>query len=402
MAAMSDVSQAIAQSTTVPEELVMRSAKARAQASGTSVDDVLAAWSGGAAIPSSAAPTPAVATPEADTSAPETVAASAEAPAAEVIAPPAGAAEPVAVAVATIEEPAEEPIEALPLRDRLSFAVKLGAGAGFMFGIFAALVSTRFALARIAPAFDGEALRASSLSAPGDVLLYVTALTTVFGAVLAAGAAAIPAWFDRGFTIRTSSRSLTVIGAAVGAVSGLVGSGVLLGAGSTVEPALPEDPVMVALAPVASSILLIVIMVVVGIAVAAVVQMMALPAGLNAAEEAESDVIKHRLATSYLMPVLVILAIASFVLPFAWLLLTFHGSAPIIAIVAAGGVLTFAGLAASKPNGSISAGEFAVAAAGIGVVLLFVALVTNAVSGGGDHSEVESPAEDNAVVQVWI
>jgi hypothetical protein len=188
----------------------------------------------------------------------------------------------------------------------------------------------------------------------------------------------------------------------VGAVAGLVGSGVLIGAGSTIEPVLPEDPVMVAMSPVASSLLLVVIMIIVGVAVAVAVQLMASPAGLTEDEEAESDVIKHRLATSYLMPVVVILAIASFVLPFAWLLLTFHASAPLIAIVAAGGVLTFASLAASKPNGTISAGEFAVAAVGIGVVLLFVALVTNAVSGGGEHSETDQPAGDHAIVQVWL
>ncbi len=394
---MSDVSQAIAQSTTVPEELVMRAAKARAQASGTSVDDVLAAWSGGGSITASA-PSPAPATDPTPT-APATAAAE------ETIVPvaaPAPVAEPLEVAVAVMEVEEDEPIEAVALRDRLLFAVKLGAGAGLMFGIFAALVSTRVALSRIAPAFEGEALSASSLSAPADVLLYVTALTTLFGALLASAAAAIPAWFDRGFTVRTSTRSLTVIGAAVGALAGLIGSGVIMAAGSTVEPALPEDPVMVALAPVGSSILLVAVMVAVGISVAMVVQAMALPAGLTASEEVESDVIKHRLATSYLMPLLVILAIAAFVLPFAWLLLTFHASAPLIAIVAAGGILTFAGLAASKPNGSISAGEFAVAAVGIGIVLLFVALVTNAISGGGEHSDEESPTEDHAVVQVRI
>lgn len=397
MASMSDVSQAIAQSTSVPEDLVMRSAKARAQASGTSVDDVLAAWSGGGSITASA-PSPAPATDP--TPAAPTVAAT-EAPVAPAAASP-PVAEPIETAVAVLEVDEDEPIEPVALRDRLSFAVKLGAGAGLMFGIFAALVSTRVALSRISPAFEEEALRASSLSSPAGVLLYVTALTTIFGALLASAAAAIPTWFDRGFTVRTSSRSLTVIGAAVGALAGLIGSGVLMAAGATVEPTLPEDPVMVALAPVGSSILLVAIMVVVGIAVAMAVQAMALPAGLTPSEEAESDVIKHRLATSYLMPLLVILTIVSFVLPFAWLLLTFHASAPLIAIVAAGGVLTFAGLAASKPNGSISAGEFAVAAVGIGVVLLFVALVTNAISGGGEHADQESPAEDHAVVQVWI
>lgn len=397
MAAMSDVSQSIAQSMKVPEELVLRSARARAEASGSSVDDVLSAWSGGGSVSSAA---PAAAAPI-ETSAPAEVVAetSTEVPIAET---PQPAVTQAAVSVVVLEEP-EEPIVAPPIRDRLLFGAKLGAMAGLMFGIFAALVSTRFALTRIAPAFDGEALRASSLIAPPNVVLYVTILTTLFGGLLAGAASAIPAWFDRDFSIRSRRASLTVVGAAVGAVAGLVGSGVLIGAGSTIEPVLPEDPVMVAMSPVASSLLLVVIMIIVGVAVSAAVQMMALPAGLTEDEEAESDVIKHRLVTSYFMPILVILAIASFVLPFAWLLLTFHASAPLIAIVAAGGVLTFAGLAASKPNGSISAGEFAVAAVGIGVVLLFVALVTNAVSGGdSEHSETEQPAGDHAVVQVWV
>ena len=379
----------------------MRSAKARAQASGTSVDDVLAAWAGGGSIAASA-PSPAPASDPAPAAAAEVAPEAGNEVVAEVVATSAPATEPAEVAVAVLEMDEDEPIEAVSLRDRLAFGVKIGAAAGLMFGIFAALVSTRVALSRIAPEFDGEALHASSLSAPADVLLYVTALTTIFGALLASAAASIPTWFDRGYTVRTSNRSLTVIGAAVGAVAGLIGSGVIMAAGTTVEPTLPEDPVMVALAPVGSSILLVAGMVAVGILVAMVVQAMALPAGLTAGEEVESDVIKHRLATSYLMPVLVIGAIASFVLPFAWLLLTFHASAPLIAIVAAGGILTFAGLAASKPNGSISAGEFAVAAVGIGIVLLFVALVTNAVSGGGGHSDEESPAEDHAVVQVRI
>lgn len=398
MAAMSDVSQSIAQSMKVPEELVMRSARARAEASGSSVDDVLSAWSGGGAV-SSAAPS---AAPVA-TSAPVEVAAETPADVPIVEAPELVVAQSAApMAVAVLEEQGE-PIQAPPIRDRLMFGARLGAMAGLMFGIFAAVVSTRFALTRIAPAFDGDALRASSLATPADVVLYVTILTTLFGGLLAGAASAIPAWFDRHYSIRSRRGSLTVVGAAVGAVAGLVGSGVLIGAGSTIEPVLPEDPVMVAMSPVASSVLLVVIMVMVGVVVSAAVQIMALPAGLTKDEEAESDVIKHRLATSYLMPVFVILAIASFVLPFAWLLLTFHASAPLIAIVVAGGVLTFAGLAASKPNGSISAGEFAVATVGIGIVLLFVALVTNAVSGGdNEHPETDQPDGDHAVVQVWV
>ena len=52
--------QAAAAAIGAPEELVMRSARARSEASGTSVDDILAAWAGGTAAPTgSAAPAPA-------------------------------------------------------------------------------------------------------------------------------------------------------------------------------------------------------------------------------------------------------------------------------------------------------------------------------------------------------
>ncbi len=55
---MSDLSAAAA-NVGGPEDLVMRSARARAEATGASVDDILAAWAGGAAAP----PSPAQAAP---------------------------------------------------------------------------------------------------------------------------------------------------------------------------------------------------------------------------------------------------------------------------------------------------------------------------------------------------
>lgn len=55
---MSDLSAAAAR-VGGPEDLVMRSAKARAQATGSSVEDVLAAWAGGGSAPAAAAPAPA-------------------------------------------------------------------------------------------------------------------------------------------------------------------------------------------------------------------------------------------------------------------------------------------------------------------------------------------------------
>ena len=71
---MSDFLAAAANSIGAPEELVQRSAEAKAQATGGSVDDILAAWAGGtSAPPSEPAQEPTVATPtqEAPVAAPE-------------------------------------------------------------------------------------------------------------------------------------------------------------------------------------------------------------------------------------------------------------------------------------------------------------------------------------------
>ena len=63
---MSDQLSAAAQAMGTPEDLVMRSARARAAATGTDVDAVLAAWAGGEAPPAGSAP--AAPEPAADTS----------------------------------------------------------------------------------------------------------------------------------------------------------------------------------------------------------------------------------------------------------------------------------------------------------------------------------------------
>ena len=95
---MSDAA-AVAATTGVPEELIVRAAKARAAASGTSIDAVLGAWTGGGSI-AAPAPTataePAAAAPV-ETTAPESDSASpSETPA--PAAPEAPVAAPVAVA----------------------------------------------------------------------------------------------------------------------------------------------------------------------------------------------------------------------------------------------------------------------------------------------------------------
>ena len=53
---MSDLVNKVAELLNAPVDLVQRSAEARAQASGVSVDDVLNSWAGGESVAASAAP----------------------------------------------------------------------------------------------------------------------------------------------------------------------------------------------------------------------------------------------------------------------------------------------------------------------------------------------------------
>ena len=55
---MSDLVNRVAELLNAPVDLVQRSAEARAQASGVSVDDVLNSWAGGESVAASSAPEP--------------------------------------------------------------------------------------------------------------------------------------------------------------------------------------------------------------------------------------------------------------------------------------------------------------------------------------------------------
>ena len=55
---MSDLVNKVAELLNAPVDLVQRSAEARAQASGVSVDDVLNSWAGGESVAASSAPAP--------------------------------------------------------------------------------------------------------------------------------------------------------------------------------------------------------------------------------------------------------------------------------------------------------------------------------------------------------
>ncbi|CAN5759315.1 hypothetical protein BH23ACT5_BH23ACT5_17870 [soil metagenome] len=104
---MSDLSAAAA-AMEVPEALVERSARASAEATGQSYDEVLAAWAGGEAVSSSPAPAPEPETPPSDTSTDTTPAESPPSDTPEVAppaAPPAATSAPAAPRADTLFPP---------------------------------------------------------------------------------------------------------------------------------------------------------------------------------------------------------------------------------------------------------------------------------------------------------
>jgi hypothetical protein len=98
---MSELSAAAAAALGIPEAIVQRSAAARAEETGMTVDEVLAAWAGGGDIPPPAPPAPAE--PQA-----------AEEPAAPADEPAEPAATPTPMPTPAIETPAAPPVTAAP------------------------------------------------------------------------------------------------------------------------------------------------------------------------------------------------------------------------------------------------------------------------------------------------
>lgn len=382
---MSEYLAAAASAVGGPEDLVQRSAGARAAAQGVSVDEILKAWAGGQSAPVAEAPV--AETPMAESPAPSEPAPPAPEPVSQPEAPVAAEQPVVAVPASVVMVVEEEPFEPAALADRIVFPGKLGAVIGAMFGMFLAVAVSPFFLNRAGVAGSEDDLRVVLDVNPLRFVVGAAVVSAVFGAIVARLSAIVPAWFDRGLSVRTSNVTTTSLGAALGAVLGVVGAGVLLALGSPVEPLGGDAETVTQLSVLSTMVIVLIGGALQGAITAVAAQILALPGGLTEAEQEESEVIKHRLVTSYLMPVMVVAGIAALVLPFAYLLVSFHTWAPLLAGVAAGGILAFAGLSASRPGMKITAGEFAVAAAGIGALLLIIALVANATSGGAGHEE---------------
>ena len=174
---MSEMLSAVAAALGAPEELIQRSADARASADGLDAGQVLAAWAGGAPPPPAAVTVPTAPAPE-----PEPVAA--EEPAAAVAESTEEVAQPVAVATAVLDAPELElpGIEPTPLRSRIALPAALGAAAGATFGLVTAGVGAVFLVDDAAVVERGEDFSAAVQTEILPIVIGVGLLGAVFGA----------------------------------------------------------------------------------------------------------------------------------------------------------------------------------------------------------------------------
>ena len=233
------------------------------------------------------------------------------------------------------------------------------------------------------------------------LLIGVALVSVVFGAVVASLARAAAGWANPAMQLASSKSSTAWVGGLLGLVLGVAAGAVLAnGFGTAIEgseglvqlPVLPTLLVML----IGGGVL--------GAITTLATQFFAVPVAVDDADRDEIRSVRRRLGGAIGIPTAGLMLLLLLVLPFAITLIESNhltsGGAAIIAILASAGVLGFASLAGSRPNMRISFGEFLVALAGIGVIIILVFAVLNN-TGGGDEKEEPAPTSD-ATITLYI
>ncbi len=389
---MSEFLAAAAAVLNAPEELVLRSAEAKAQALGGTADDYLAAWGGG-----QAAPTPAPAAEPVTPATPPPVEQTAPPPVPEPAPPPVEV--PVAAAVAIqapvleVSTPPPPPVDPVPLRTRRKLGGRLGAIAGAAIGLVSLVALSPWLASRADTIGSDGALSPSFMLSSNWTIIWLVALFLVYGVVLSSFTTEAVGWHGPGMRIVEGRISIMLGGALTGAVIGGATGGVVVGMFGTQAPGVEEVEVSV----VAALATVVLASTALGWSVGQFSQVLGVPEGMAGAEGEEADDVRFRLRSALALPVTGVAIIALLVLPAAYLFLSFPGWAPITGSIVATSILVFAGLSASRPGMRITRGEFLLAAAGIGVVVFILVAVLNTQGAGHSESEEEHEAEGEAL-----
>lgn len=394
---VSDQLTAAAAALDLPEGLVQRSAAARATASGTSVDDVLAAWAGGAPMEVSAAGE--AAAEETDTPPmPEPSTHERESGPEPTPPPEPEPAAPLVTTIAPEPEPEKE-LDPVPLRRRVRTAVRVGAWTGAGLGLVGFVVATAGWAATATVTGEGISTPVIQVNS-NSVIIGAALVSLVFGAVSASLSRSAAAWANPGMQLSSSPASTAWLGAFIGLVLGVVAGAALTGGfGVPVE-----DLEGVAQLPVLATIgVMLIGGAFLGGVTAAVTQALGVPVSVPAEDHEQVTAVKARLGAALGIPLTGLILLLLLVVPFAWALLESNhltsGGAAIVGILTAAGVLAFATLAGGRPNVRLTFGEVMVAVAGIGTVLIVILAVLFAMS-DDEHEEPAAEPETAAVLVI--
>jgi MFS family permease len=395
---MSELLTAAADALSIPEPLVQRSAAARATANGTSVDDVLSAWAGGAPAAGSAPPAEESAPAEVEGETPaEEVATEAPAPSPEPAAQPEVVVPAAAVVVAEPEP--EVALEPVPLGRRVRTAIRVGAWTGAGLGLIGFVVASNW-WAPTATVTGEETFTPVIQASTNGVIIGAALISVVFGAVIASLSRAAASWANPGMQLNSKPSSTFWIGALIGVVLGLIAGAILSGFGTPVEGAegMVQLPVLPTLSVMAIGGALL------GGLTAALTQATGVPVAVADGDGEEIETVRKRLGWAFGVPLTGLLLLLLLVLPFAWTLIQSNhltgGGAAVIGILTAAGILGFASLAGTKPNIKLSFGEVMVALIGIGTIIVFILAVLFARSPEEEHEE--PAAETEAAIELVI
>ncbi len=360
----------VSSATGIPQMLVSRTAQARAAVSGVSVDDVLRSWSGGEAIHSSPSATTEV----------------------EAVSPVVD--EEVAVNSTEVEEEQVEEIEIenivepiqttvlikedLPppvnISEKILKSFKFGLGFGIVAGFIQGLLSSSYL-------YDGLILEAETqkLIAEYNALSFVLiiSLSTSFLGIL--NSLNIKKFLDsnyKGFGILTSDRESIFTGGGLGLVFGSSTAFFIINSiGETIEPILPEDPVINLIAVGGAFWRIVILSTLVQAIISTITMLLGVPKGLQDYEDTEAQKIRQRIVGSIVIPLGSIIVGGLIAVAIAQVFLNFHEYAPLFALIISAAILLFASVMSAAPKIKITRSEVLIASAGVLTLIVIIASV---------------------------
>ena len=266
----------------IPQMLVSRSAQARAEASGVSVNDVLNSWTGGEAIQAEPA--------NETVSESEVVVKDTPAPVEEQVDEPVevveteNLVEPIQTAV-LIKEDLPPPVS---ISQKLLRSLKFGLGFGVIAGFVQGLLSSSYL-------YDGLILEAETqkLIAEYDAVSFVIiiSLSTSFLGLL--NSLNVKKFLDSnfdGFGILTSDRESVFTGGGLGLVLGSSTAFFIINSvGQTIEPVLPDDPVINLITVGGAFWRVVILSTFVQAAISTLTMLLGVPKGLEDFEDSEAQ-----------------------------------------------------------------------------------------------------------------